>query len=456
MLTALSPTRTESRLEQLVALVGAEALLEQFTEDEWGRILYDWEWNRRDGQSLPEGDWASLVVQAGRGWGKTRFGVEATRGWAENQEPYPIYLIGPTSDDVRSVMVEGESGILAKSAPDFRPSYEPSKRKLVWPNGVIAYTRSGDRPDRLRGPQGSKAWVDELCAMRYAAEVRDQLDMMIRLGDPRVLYTTTPRPTKVFREILAEPDTVVRRGTTNENLRHLSEKFMARVYRKYQGTRLGRQELSGEVLDDNPGALWKLAQIDALRVRAAIELVRVVVAVDPSGGSKKESDEVGIGAAGVGNCRCKCVNPWDKPELHGFVLEDVSDILTPGDWAARVAALYRKRDADRVVAETNFGGEMVESNIRTLGDPNISYRAVTASRGKAIRAEPVAALYEQGKVHHVGAFPKLEDEMTQWNPLIDTRSPNRLDWLVWAFTDLMLDGAPTRSPRAWVGGKARS
>ena len=467
MLATLSPTRSESRLERLVGLVGAEKLLDLFTEDEWTDILYDWEWNRRDGQALPAGDWMSCVVQAGRGWGKSFFGMQAVRAWAENQEPHPIYLIGPTSDDVRSVMIEGaESGILAHSRPDFRPRYEPSKRKLTWPNGVVAYTRSGDRPDRLRGPQGSKAWVDELCAMRYAPEVRDQLDMMIRLGDPRVLYTTTPRPTKVFREIIAERDTIVLRGNTKENLRHLSAKFMERVYRKHEGTRLGRQELDGDVIDDNPGAFWRLAQIEALRRRSHPELLRVVVAVDPSGGSKKagvpgagselrESDEVGIGAAGVGMCRCKCVNEWDKPELHGFVLADVSDILTPAEWAGRTAKLYRDLKADRVVAEVNFGGDMVESNIRTLGDPNIAYKAVTASRGKAIRAEPVSALYEQGKVHHVGAHAKLEDEMTQWNPLTDSRSPNRVDWLVWALTDLMLESAPSSPGRARVGGKAR-
>lgn len=458
MMPAFEPTRQDSRFDLTVAgllRAGGQPALDRWiasiSEEDWGRILYDWEWNRRAGQELPAGDWASLVIQAGRGWGKTRFGVEAVKGWAEQQEPFPIYLVGPTSDDVRSVMIEGESGILAMSAPDFRPLYEPSKRRLIWPNGVLAYTRSGDRPDRLRGPQGSKAWVDELCAMRYGDQIRDQLDMMIRLGDPRVVYTTTPRPTKVFREILAEPDTLVRRGTTVENLRNLSDKFMKRVYRRYEGTRLGRQELSGEVLDDNPGALWRLAQIEALRVVRAPDLLRVVVAVDPSGGSKKksgaadpsaitrESDEVGIGAAGVGLCRCKVKEGWEAPELHGFVLDDETDIFTPAQWAERTARLYRTRQADRVVAEVNFGGDMVESNLRTLGDSTISYKAVTASRGKAVRAEPVAALYEQGKVHHVGAFPKLEDEMTQWNPLVDTRSPNRVDWLVWAITELMLE-----------------
>jgi phage terminase large subunit-like protein len=186
------------------------------------------------------------------------------------------------------------------------------------------------------------------------------------------------------------------------------------------------------------------------------ELSRVVVAVDPSGGDSEENDEVGIGAAGIGMCPCKVRNPWDKPELHGFVLEDASDILSPAEWAQRSARLYHARKADRLVAETNFGGDMVESNIRTLGDPSISFRGVTASRGKQVRAEPVSALYEQGKVHHVGAHPKLEDEMTQWNPLTDTRSPNRVDWLVWALTDLMLTGSgPVAFPVGFRSPKRR-
>ncbi len=445
--TDLQPTRTETRLELLLrSLVrrhggalaaGQRALQEYFTEDAWGVVLYDWEWNRREGQDLPDGDWASLVVQAGRGWGKTRFGAEAVRKWAEEGEPNPIYIIGPTGDDVRSVMVEGnESGIMAMSRPDFRPIYEPSKRRLIWPNGVIAYTRSGDRPDRLRGPQGSKAWVDELCAMRYADQVRDQLDLMIRLGDPRVVYTTTPRPTQVFREILREPDTVVRRGTTLENKRHLSRKFMARVYRKYEGTRLGRQELGGEVLDDNPGALWKIAMVEKHRVLSApADLLRVALGVDPAVSSDEKSAETGIVVAAAANCFCK---GGARPEVHAFVLDDVSDVYTPDEWAKAVAAAYHKHRADRVVAEVNNGGDLVESNLRTLGDSDISYEAVHASRGKAIRAEPVSSLYEQGKVHHVGAFAKLEDQMTQWNPLTDRKSPDRLDALVWVLTLLML------------------
>lgn len=450
--TALHPTKTDSRLELLVDALGVEAVLRGFTEDEWQKVLFDWEWNSRRKQTLPPGDWMTWVVRSGRGWGKTRVGAEAVRHWAEQAEPYPIYLVGATSDDIRSVMIEGESGIMAKSSPQFRPEYEPSKRRLTWPNGVVAYTRSADRPDRLRGPQGSKAWIDEFCAYRYAEEVWDQLAMMIRLGDPRIVITTTPRPTKLFRSILAEKDTFVTKGTTLDNRRHLSPKFMERVYRKYEGTRLGRQELGGEVLDDNPGALWKTSMIEAHRVaRAPAELRRVVIGVDPSVSSDETSAETGIIAAGVAPCKCK----GGEAELHGFVIDDVSEIYTPDEWAQAVAKAYHDHEADRVVAEVNNGGDLVESNLRTLGDSSISYEGVHASRGKAIRAEPVSALYEQGKIHHVGTFPKLEDQMTQWNPLTDAKSPDRLDALVWAMTKLMLGEAPVGYQRRRIPANRR-
>lgn len=455
-LATIQPTRSDSRLELLLDMIGVEALTAAFTEDEWNKVLFDWEWNRRAGQELPPGEWASVVAQAGRGWGKTRYGVEAVKGWAEQQEPYPMYLVGPTGDDVRSVMIEGESGVMAKSAPDFRPTYEPSKRRLVWPNGVIAYTRSGDRPDRLRGPQGSKAWVDEICAMRYGAEVRDQLDMMIRLGDPRILYTTTPRPSKLFRELISEPDVIVIRGTTDENKRHLSRKFMRRVYRKYENTRLGRQELGGELLGDNPGALWKLAQIeDARVVHPPIEFKRVGVGVDPAVTSDPDSNETGIIAAGIAPCRCK---GGKDAELHGFVFDDKSGIYTPDEWANAVKDAYYESQADRVVPEVNNGGDLVVSNIRTLGDKNIQFvrgksgkPGVHASRGKQTRAEPVAALYEQGKVHHVGTFAALEDQLTQWNPLAKEKSPDRLDALVWVLTWLMLNDGKMSMAEAYGG-----
>jgi len=457
-LPTLEPTRDSSRLELLIDKLGVDALLAHFTEDEWGKILYDWEWNHRDGQKLPAGEWSSTVWQCGRGWGKTRVGVESVIGWAEAGEPYPMYLVGPTGDDVRSVMVEGESGIMAKSPPWFMPEYQPSKRRLIWPNGVIAYTRSGDRPDRLRGPQGSKAWVDELCAMRYAEQVRDQLDMMIRLGDPRVIYTTTPRPTKLFREILAEPDTIVIRGRTMDNRRHLSRKFMKRVYRRHAGTRLGRQELEGDLLDDNPGALWKLKQIDALRVLRAPELIRVGVGVDPSVSTNPKSNETGIITAGVGMCSCK-----GTPELHAFVFDDRSAVMTPDEWAKAVAAAYHAARADKVVPEVNNGGDLVISNLRTLGDPDLAILMVDgkpgvhASRGKLTRADPVSSLYEQRKVHHVGTLSGLEDQMTQWNPLVEHDSPDRVDALVWVLTWLMLGikGSDWSSSQPRAGGTSR-
>lgn len=434
MLPAISPTKDKSRLELLVEALGVDEVLKAFSEEEWNKVLYDWEWNSRLGQVAPPGDWMLWLIRSGRGWGKTRVGAETIRGWAEAGEPYPMYIIGATSDDVRSVMIEGESGILAKSPWWFMPDYEPSKRRLTWPNGVVAYTRSADKPDRLRGPQGSKAWLDEFCAWRYAQEAWDQINMMIRLGDPRMVMTTTPRPTRVFREILAEPDTVVQRGTTMDNLRNLSDKFMKRVYRKYEGTRLGRQELGGEVLDDNPGALWAFANIEADRVKnLPVDLLSAGAGVDPSGSDNPEADEVGIITAGKAMCRCK-----GFPELHAFVYGDSTDHYTPDGWAQATAKAYKDNKLDRVIAEKNFGGDMVESNLRTLGDTNMSIHAVTASRGKKIRAVPVAALYEQHKVHHVGAFPKLEDELTQWNPNTDKRSPNRLDALVWVLTWLML------------------
>jgi phage terminase large subunit-like protein len=377
--------------------------------------------------------------------------------WIQSGRCGRLAFVAPTAADARDVMVEGESGILRVShAAEFPAYYESSKRRLTWPNGAIATLYSAEEPDRLRGPQHDGAWCDELASWKKPDEAWDMLQFGLRLGArPRIVITTTPRPIPLVRKLVADAGTVITRGKTRDNADNLAASFLESIEEKYGGTRLGRQEMDAEILDDNPGALWKLAQIDALRVRNLPgELLRVVVSVDPSGGSKPTSDEVGIGAAGVAMCRCKCVNPWDKPELHGFVLEDATDILSPAAWAARSAKLYRDRQADLLVGEVNFGGELVESNIRTLGDATIAFKAVTASRGKAVRAGPVAGLYEQGKIHHLGAFPKLEDEMTQWNPLTDTRSPNRVDWLVWAFTELMIEGA--RGPaKARTGGQAR-
>lgn len=381
-------------------------------------------WNSlyaRPEQLPPPGDWTTWIYLAGRGAGKTRAGSEWVRAQIESGACRRMALVARTPADVRDVMVEGESGILAVSPPWFRPAWNPSIRRLTWPNGAIATTYSSYEPDQLRGPQHDGAWADELCSWRYP-ETWDQLQFGLRLGNPRVFVSTTPRPSPLLKRLLAARDTVVTRGTTYDNLANLAPRFREEIIARYEGTRLGRQELLAEILEDAEGALWQQARIDELRVKEAPALARVVVAVDPATTSGKGADETGIVVAGV------------AANGHGYVLEDLSMRGTPHAWGSRAVMAYHSHRADRLVAETNNGGEMVELTIRTI-DPQVSYRAVTASRGKVTRAEPVAALYEQGKVHHVGSFPELEDQMCQWTP--GESSPDRLDALVWALTEVM-------------------
>lgn len=336
-------------------------------------------------------------------------------------------------------MVEGESGILACSPPWFRPKYEPSRRRLTWPNGAIATTYSAEEPKALRGPQHDKAWGDEPGSWPYP-DTWDQLQFGLRLGDdPRSILTTTPRPVKLIRDILKDPSTVVTRGTSYENRGNLAPQFYSRIITRYEGTRLGRQELLAEMLDDNPNALWQRAQIDNLRIRKEEmpELSRIVVAIDPSvhDGKKDDGDqraEAGIIAAGIGRV---------KGEIHGYVLADWTVYGSPAEWAGAAVQLYHDLKADRIVAETNQGGAMVEGTVRAV-DKKVSYKGVHASRGKVVRAEPVSALYEKDRVHHVGGFAQLEDELCDWMP--GMASPNRLDALVWAITELMLEGKDRR------------
>ena len=332
-----------------------------------------------------------------------------------------IALVARTAADVRDVIVEGESGILAVSPAHERPVWEPSRRRLTWPNGTIATTYSADVPDQLRGPQHDAAWADELASWQYP-DAWTQLLLGLRLGDdPRVVVTTTPRPTPIVRELLASPMTHATRGRTMDNRANLAPQFLDAIVRQYEGTRLGRQELDGEILDDNPGALWKRDQI--IRVREAPQLRRIVVAVDPAVSANAQSDETGIVAAGLG---------FDG---RFYVLDDASGRYSPDQWASRVAALYRARSADRVVVEVNQGGDLVTATLRTV-DRSLPITTVHAKRGKALRAEPIAALYEQGRVAHVGALPTLEDQMTAWDPASDTTSPDRVDALVYALTEL--------------------
>src|SRR6266568_6468349 len=410
--------------------------LATITDEQAAVLLYDWDiWSRLK-QREPGGDWRIWLILAGRGFGKTRTGAEWCRAQVEQKKCKRLALVGRTAADVRDVMVEGESGILAISPPWNRPRYEPSKRRLTWPNGAIATLYSADEPERLRGPQHDAAWCDELASWRYP-EAWDMLMLGLRLGtDPRVVVTTTPRPTKSIRVLLADPKVVVSRGTTAENRANLAPAFLDQIVRRYQGTRLGRQELDAEILDDMPGGLWRRGIIEATRTSTYPELSRVVVAIDPAVSASEAADETGIIAVGR------------DANGHGYVLADASGRYAPAEWARVAIAAYRAHQADRIVAEINNGGDMVEATLRMI-DPNVPFSAVRAARGKVARAEPVAALYEQGRIHHLGAFPQLEDQMCSFTSDFDRTasgySPDRVDALVWALTELLVE------PRAGDG-----
>lgn len=388
------------------------------------------------------------LLLAGRGFGKTRTGAEWTRGIHETHSP--IALVAPTAADARDVMVEGPAGILAVSPPWDRPIYEPSKRRVTWRNGCVATLFSADEPDRLRGPQHAAAWCDEAGAWRYADDAWDMLMFGLRLGSaPRCLVTTTPRPIKLIRTLLKDPACKITRGSTFANRANLAPSFFAQIVAKYQGTRLGRQELEAELLEDVPGALWQRDVIDALRLRttdlASVEDIaelgieraigkkmrRIIVAIDPAVTSGENSNETGITVQGIG------------ANGHGYLLDDLSGRFQPHEWAQKAVGAYKRWNANLVVAETNNGGDLVRNTVRTV-DKDIPFRSVHASRGKYIRAEPIAALYEQRKMHHVGSFPLLEDQMCAMVPDLDraaSGSPDRLDAAVWGFTELMLTSA---------------
>jgi predicted phage terminase large subunit-like protein len=415
--------------------------LKSLTKDEALGLLCDWPFWARPNQLPPDGDWHTWLVLAGRGFGKTRTGAEWIRARAESGRFTRFAIIGQTAADVRDVMIEGESGLLAISHPAFMPLYEPSKRRLTWPNGAMATTYSGDEPDQLRGPQNDSAWCDELAKWRFGQETWDNMEMGLRIGPrPQVVVTTTPRPIKLIKDLLADRMTVATRGSTYENLVNLAPSFAARIRDKYEGTRLGRQELMAEILDDVPGALWTRLLLDETRTGKPPDLKRIVVAVDPEATSTDGSAETGIIVAALGI------------DGHGYILDDLTIRATPNGWASQAVAAYHKHKADRIIGEANQGGEMVESVIRSAaqaaGGP-VAYKAVHASRGKQARAEPIAALFEQKRVHMVGAYPDLEDQLCSWVP--GETSPDRLDAMVWALTELMLGTGPLRPARSYSG-----
>jgi phage terminase large subunit-like protein len=382
-------------------------------------------------------------VLGGRGAGKTRLGAEWVRALTHGTPPYAdrpcsrIALVGESEHDVRAVMIEGVSGLLRISPRAEQPVWMSSRRLLEWPNGAVAQVFSAEDPESLRGPQFDAAWCDELAKWRQAEAAFDMLQFGLRLGArPRQLITTTPRPIALLKRLIADPRSAVTRAATQVNAAHLSPAFLAEVVARYAGTRLGRQEFDGEIIEDRPDALWTRATIEGARVAAAPPLGRIVVGIDPPSSARSDADACGIVAAGRSEDGCI------------YVLEDATAAgLSPAGWATKAIALYRRHQADALVAEVNQGGDMVRAVIREV-DASVPLKCVHATRGKYLRAEPVAAMYQQGRVKHVDPpLGELEDQMCDFglNGLSAGRSPDRLDALVWAVTELT--ARPAHGPR---------
>lgn len=394
------------------------------TAEAQAELAYYWPFWARPDQQLPAGDWTFWLILAGRGWGKTRTGAETVREWVRSCDI--VNLIGATVDDARDIMIEGESGILAVCPRDERPDYRKSERKLLWPNGAVSLIFTADEPERLRGKQHKKLWADEMAAWRYQ-EAWDQAKFGLRLGQrPQAVITTTPRPVRNVTQLLDDKATHVTRGTTYDNRDNLAPTFFDEIVKRYEGTRLGRQELNAELLTDTPGALWTREMISHVLPSQRPQMKRIVVAIDPPATSHEGSNECGIVAVGIGQ------------DDHGYVLADRSGVMSPKEWAKTAVQTFREFEADRIVAEVNQGGEMVAAVIRAE-DSDVPVTDVRAARGKYVRAEPISALYAQQRVHHCGMFEALEDQMTSFTPDFDRNingSPDRLDALVWAMTDL--------------------
>lgn len=428
-------------LHDLKQQVDPQKLIELFaalTDEEAILLQYQWSFWARPQQLpppiTPETSWLTWLILAGRGFGKTRSGAEWVRDLVEHHKYRRIALVAEDAGDARDVMVEGESGIMSVCPPWNRPTYEPSKKRLTWPNGARATIYSADDPEALRGPQHDAAWLDELCKWRYQQEAWDQLQFGLRLGKrPVQCITTTPKPTKLLKEIVKRKSTLITKGHTYDNLDNLAASFREAIVSRYEGTRLGRQELDAEILDDNPNALFHMPLIEAARKKKSEvpeDLHMTVVAVDPPATGNANSDECGIITASR-----------DIPNTNHahFYIHNDSTVQgrSPEGWAAQAVSAYYKHQANAIVAEVNNGGDMVESVIRSV-DPTVRVIKVRASKGKWIRAEPIAGLYEQGRVHHVGSFPTLEDQMCDFDPsgTVEGKSPDRMDALVWALAEL--------------------
>jgi phage terminase large subunit-like protein len=420
-------------------------LLREYEETHWrpfycedphcdGKPHEGWDWQHARADQRPPkwgDDWLTLLLSGGRGSGKTRAGSEITHRVADRVPR--VALVAATGPDLRDTMVEGVSGILATSPPGKKPLWEPSKKKLTWPNGCIGQGFSAEEPDRLRGPQSAFAWADEPAHFPLAQQVWDNLLFGLRIKDsvkPKVVATSTPKPTRFVKDLIAQPSTVVHRVSTYANLDNLADTFKAVILDRYEGTRLGRQELHGEVLEDVEGALWTWDMFQW--VEEAPPLTRIVVGIDPAGSSNRNSDETGIVTVGIGVDKCL------------YVLDDCSGTYSPGTWASRANTAYDDYSADALVPEKNYGGDMVKHTLESSGYSGARIIMVDSRRGKAIRAEPIVALYEKKRVFHVGRqgdLSTLEDELTTWVPG-EGDSPNRLDALVHAATELAKRSMP--------------
>lgn len=427
-----------------------ESFLNDLPEEALAALPYIFEFWALDHQLAPEGNWKTWVIMGGRGAGKTRAGAEWVRSEVEGSRPMDpgrsrrVALVGETLDQVREVMVMGESGILACSPPDRKPTWEATRKRLVWPNGAIAQAFSAHEPESLRGPQFDAAWVDELAKWKKAEDAWDMLQFGLRLGEtPRQVVTTTPRNVSVLKRILDLPSTVTTHAPTEANRAYLADSFLEEIRERYAGTRLGRQELDGVLMTDTEGALWTQEMLIRSQIEKTPSFNRVVVAVDPPVTGHSKSDECGIVVVGA----CTEGQPQD---WQAVVLEDASvKAASPQRWAEAALDAMARHGADRLIAEVNQGGDLVESVVRQI-DPVVPFRAVRATRGKAARAEPVAALYEQGRVKHMRGLNELEDQMVQMTQhgFSGQGSPDRVDALVWALQEVMIDPSQRfRRPR---------
>lgn len=414
-----------ARSKATVSLKKLKELFYDLSPKQVTNLFYDWGFWARPEQIPPEGEWRTWLILAGRGFGKTRTGAEWVRSLAESGKASRIALIGATSSDVRDVMIEGESGLLKIAPPWARPEWQVSKRRVVWPNGAQAFAYSADEPDRLRGPQHDALWADELAAWRYP-EAWDMALFGLRLGvNPRAIVTTTPKPIKLLKQIMEDPTTYLTKGTTFDNQSNLPKAFIDKILKKYQGTSLGAQELYAELLEDIPGALWSRELLSSIHIsRAPDDLERIIIAVDPAVTSHKDSDETGIIVIG-------------KKGQKAFVLADLSVKKTPDLWIKDIVSAYQAYKADNIIAEVNQGGDLIKTLLH-LHAPLLPLKMVRATRGKVTRAEPIASLYANNHVFHVGMFPQLEEQMSRFTGSRVDGSPDRVDALVWGLSELFL------------------